>query len=68
MDLFLCDNCNTECRPRTVRIAWSEWEDGSCPQVKLKGLCEDCCRMIAYLDFAGLAASRAVRPRVMELP
>lgn len=67
-DFYLCDNCNTQCRPRTVIISWSEWADGADGQKAIRGLCEDCARRIAVLDFAGLAAARSGRPRVMDLP
>lgn len=69
MNRSYCDNCNAECRPYTVTVDWSPWEDGITErQRKIHGLCESCARMIATLDFAGLAEAHAGRRRTVNLP
>ena len=68
MDRSYCDNCNESCRPRTVTIAWESDRYCNDRQKEIRGLCEDCARAIAFLDFARLAERRAARPRTTTLP
>lgn len=68
MDRSYCDNCNECCRPRVVVISWSSEDNRGDRQSNIRGLCEDCARAIAFLDFARLAERRAARPRTTTLP
>lgn len=68
MDRYYCDNCNAECRPRTVIVSWSEWMDGALPQREIHGLCEDCARAFAELDFEYFVVAHRDRPRSVTLP